>query len=338
MAVVRLMRWRRALCASLLLAGLLGGSPARAQQGALSAECGLPQDAIDRTICGTPALAMSDAAMAFAERELERELPTERRAALRLDQQTWVRARAGSCGDIAGEAQIGCLSAETEARRRMLTGGGVNRDRGTPSLVPAFFREAKSGRYEIDVAYPQILAPATPAQRAFNQAAHDVVLGDAALMSEFRSVPLAGGGEAGTSNSAFYDIHYLGPHLATVVFWLLSGNRRMQHPFTARETLNFDFALGRQLRPDDLLIAPAKAALTIADLCRRRLSEEAQREGWKLRADPAATIVNFRNWALGPFAIDILFDPGTIAGEAAGLHTCRLDYAELFSLLKRRAQ
>jgi hypothetical protein len=129
----------------------------------------------------------------------------------------------------------------------------------------------------------------------------------------------------------FYDIHYLGPRIATVIFWVVSGDRRWDHPFTTRETLLFDLRLGRPLRPDDVFAAPGQAAGAIGRLCKGQLAIKAQEQGWTLAAvsDPTAVVGDFRSWAPGRFSLDILFDPGWIAPVSDGMYACRLGYTEL---------
>jgi uncharacterized protein YecT (DUF1311 family) len=320
------------LSGSALATLLFLAASAHAQQAGAGEGCARARSAGERAICDMPAVAAADAAMRFAERGLTQELPVADRSALLLERQAWLRARTGSCGAEAGGALMRCLIAETEARTRMLEGGGQNRDPRAPQLRPAFFHEAKPGRYDIDIAYPQIVVAKGAAEAAFNKAAHDLILGDAGLMGEFRGA----GSAASTGNSVFYDVPYLGTRLVTVVFWLVSGSGRWEHPFIARESLAFDLQLGRPLVPDDVLNAPPEAARAIAVLCRTRLEAAARAEGWRLSptADPTVVVANFRNWAPGPLALDILFDPGTVAPEAAGLHACRIDYAALLPFLK----
>jgi uncharacterized protein YecT (DUF1311 family) len=303
---------------------LILGPAAAAQQSLAGLECGRPATPVERAICADPGLAMAHAAMTFALQGLKAELPAEQQSALLQDQQAWILAREASCGDAAGAALVRCLSAETRARERMLSGGGRNRARNAPRLQPAFFHEVRKDRYDIEVGYPQIPHPRGNGETVFDKTAHDAILGDAGLMNQYRNAEGAGP----AAHVVFYDVHYLGPRLATIVFWLVSRSRAWAHPFTARETLVFDLMLGRPLRPDDVLEAPAQAVGPIASLCKRRLEKDAAEQGWKLlpNADPAVAVANFQNWAPGPFALDILFDAGIIAPEAAGPHECRLDY------------
>jgi hypothetical protein len=314
---------------ALALIALLGlGLPVLGQRGDLASGCGV-------AACDEPSVAAAEVAMRFAERGLAAELSAADRSALEMEAAAWRRARDASCGAETGAAATRCLIDETEARTRMLESGGRNRDPKAPQLRPAFFREAQPGRYETDIAYPQIFGLASAATQAFDKAAHDLILADAGLMGEFRS---GGGAGAPIRNSVFYDIPHLGPRLVTVVFWLVSGSGRLTHPFVARESLVFDLRLGRALTPQDVLTDPPQAARRIAALCQTQLATAARAQDWRLaaNADPTVVVANFRNWAPGPLALDILFDPGTVAAEASGLHACRLDYGALLPMLKLR--
>jgi uncharacterized protein YecT (DUF1311 family) len=323
-------------CAMLLAAFLVCADPtASAQQSAPGPECGRATTPADRAACADPGLAVANTSMSFAFQGLKAQLPADQQAALLQDQQAWTEARAASCGDNAGAALVRCLLAETQARERMLAGGGRNRDRNAPRLQPVFFREVRKDRYDIDVAYPEIPHARSPGETAFNKTAHDAILGDVGLMSQYRNAEGAGL----SAHVVFYDVHYLGPRLATIVFWLVSRSRAWAHPFTARETLVFDLALGRPLHPDDVIEAPAQAVAPIAALCKRRLEKDAAEQSWRLlpNANPATAVANFQNWAPGPFALDILFDAGIVAADTAGTHECRLDYPLLALNIKLKA-
>jgi len=293
---------------------------------AISAPAALAQQAATPAAKGEGA----DVAMTFAYRMLDRQLNGAQKAALEANQRVWQRERDAGCGDRAAKVRSDCLIDETEARRRMLNGEGRNGASSGPRLQPTFFHEAKAGQYEIAVAYPQIAAEHNLADATFDKIAHDLVLGDEGLMREYR-----GGQRGPATHLVTYDIAFLGPKLATIIFRHISTGGGLPHPFTARQTLVFDFSLGRPLRPEDVLFEPAKAVGPIAGMCKERLEKAAAREGWALpaKADLAQVINNFQAWAPGPFALEILFDAGTVAPEPTGAHECRIDYAALLRWL-----
>jgi hypothetical protein len=278
-----------------------------------------------------PKLAAAETAMSFSYRLLDRQSNGVQKAALEANQRIWQRERDAGCGDKSGKMRVECLLDETEARRRLLEGEGRNGRSDGPKVQPVFFQEAKPGQYEIAVAYPQVAEEHGIADATFNKIAHDLVLGDEGLMREYR------GGEGGgpATHLVTYDLAYLGPRLATVVFRHISTGGGLPHPFTARQTLVFDFSLGRPLRPEDMLFEPAKAVGPITGMCNDRLVREATREGWSLqpKADIAQVINNFQTWAPGPFALEILFDAGTVSPATSGAHECRIDYSALLRWL-----
>ena len=51
-------------------------------------------------------------------------------------------------------------------------------------------------------------------------------------------------------------------------------------------------------------------------------------------ADVAAVVGEIANWSVDKDGIEILFDPYAVAPYVAGLHECRLSYAELEAWLK----
>lgn len=281
-----------------------------------------------------PKLAAADNAMTFAYRLLDRQLKGSQQTALEANQRIWARERDAGCGGFSGNARAECLLDETEARRRMLDGEGRNGRSDAPRLQPTFFHEAKPGQYEIAVAYPQIAGEHDVADATFNKIAHDLVLSDEGLMREYRGAAAAAGKGAAT-HLVTYDLAYRGPRLATIVFRHISTGGALPRPFTARQTLVFDFSLARPLRPEDVLFEPARAVAPITTLCKERLEKQAAREGWALqpKADFGQIINNFQAWAPGPFALEILFDAGTVAPASAGAHECRMDYAALLRWL-----
>jgi uncharacterized protein YecT (DUF1311 family) len=323
----------RPAAAALALFVLLSAASS-AQQPRAAPQCAGAGTAIEKAICSVPRLASAEVGMNFAFRVLQRELPAGQQAALMADQQIWARAREVDCADKAAQLLAGCVFDETEARRRLLSGKGRNADPNAPRLQATFFHEVRKGEYEIAVAYPQIPNPHIAADAIFNKIAHDLVLDDEGLMREYRSSEGSGGTTA--LHSVSYDIAYLSPGMATIIFRHVSLGRQLPHPFAARQTLVFDFALGRPLTPEDVLFSPAQAIGPIAGLCKERLEKQAAREGWQLqpRTDLAQIVNNFQAWAPGPFALDILFDPDVVASHAAGAHECRLDYLALLKWLK----
>ena len=296
--------------------------------------CLVPSASAQQNGTAGPKLAATDNAMNFAYRLLDRRLKGAQQAALEANQRIWARERDGGCRGLSANARTECLLDETEARRRMLDGEGRNGPSDGPKLQPTFFHEAKSGLYEIAVAYPQIAPESDVAEATFNKIAHDLVLSDEGLMREYRG----GAGAAGkvtATHLVTYDLAYRGSRLVTVVFRHISTGGGLARPFTARQTLVFDFSLGRPLRPEDVLFQPARAVAPITALCKERFEKQAAREGWALqpKADFGQVINNFQAWAPGPFALEILFDTGTVAPASVGAHECRMDYAALLRWL-----
>ncbi len=161
------------------------------------------------------------------------------------------------------------------------------------------------------------------------------ILGDQALMQDYRTGNSEHPGTAAI-HLVSYDIAYLSPALATIVFRHVSLEGGNSRPFTARQTLVFDFKLGRPLSPEDVLEKPAQAVGPIAGLCEQRLKKQAAEQGWRLlpRANFADVVNTFQSWAPGPLSVEILYDAEMVAPYSAGGHECRLDYGALLRWLK----
>ena len=100
--------------------------------------------------------------------------------------------------------------------------------------------------------------------------------------------------------------------------------------------LLFDLTAGRPLRLADLLADPKPAVAEIAAQCKAQLVAEGAKDGWELfdNADVAAVVGEIDNWSVAKDGVEILFDPYAVAPYAAGLHECRLSYADLQRWLK----
>jgi len=297
-------------------------------------DCSRAKTAVEKAICGDPKLTEADAAMARAYSALKAKLPAEQQRALLADQRQWVRQRNVRCDDRQGQDLASCLLAQTEARRRFFAGEGPNPATDAPHLTPAFFGEAKKGRYEITIVYPQIAASTGPSAEAFNRAAHAVAFGKDTV-AEYRKMEPPRVAGATNFYQASYDITYLDPRFADVVF-TVSTFTGGAHPNSGRVSLLFDFNQGKSVKLGDLLAEPKRAVAEIGTQCKSQLQEEATKEGWELfdNADFGAVVGDISNWAVDKDGVDILFDPYSVAAYVVGPRQCRLTYAALVPMLK----
>jgi len=332
-----MLRFPSRLGATILVAAIhLAQSLAAYAQGPGAApDCARAKSAAERAICTTPELAAADAAMAKAYSELRADLPLDQKSALLDDQRRWIGTRDALCSDQKEGQLIKCLLKETGQRRQLLAGEGPNGAVGAPRLEPAFFHEARNGRYEINVVYPRIAKPGSAAEKAFNNRVHTLVLGKAPLgeVRESENVP---GSPMVSSYDATYDVTYLGRNLAAVVFSISTYGAGAAHPVSGRESLVFDFAHGRQLQLADIVESPKQAVAAISQRCKEQLEAQAAKDDWQLfdNADFAATVGEMRYWAPDETGVDILFDPYSVAAYAFGQHQCRLSWADLSPSLK----
>jgi uncharacterized protein YecT (DUF1311 family) len=293
-------------------------------------ECNSAKTLIEQALCGTSELSDADAAMAKAYEILRSVLPGDQRALLLADQRRWLRERDVTCGEKSDRELLDCVLAETERRRLFLAGEGPNRATGAPRLQPAFFQETKAGRYRINALYPHIVKPSSPRENAFNKEAHDLVLSKNALGDTRGSEPPPGAPGI-SSYGAIYEMTYLDPRLAAIVFTISSYGAGAAHPNTGRESLVFDFSRGRRLTLADVVSSPAAAIPAISELCKGQLTAQAAKVGWELfdDADFAAVVREFMHWAPDKDGVDVLFDQYSIAAYVFGQHECRLSWADL---------
>ena len=293
-------------------------------------DCRQAKTTTEQAICGNPELAVIDKTMAQAYADLSAQRPPEQQQALLADQRRWITRRTAACSDKSDDSLVKCLVAQTEARRRFLAGEDPNGATGSPRIVPGLFHEARKGRYEISIEYPQMLTPRGAAAEAFERAAHDIVFGKD-VVKEYREMerPMAAGAE--NFYEAGYKVTYADPRLVSVVFNIgtYTGGA---HPNSGRSSLIFDLAAGRRLVLADLVASPEQPIEEVSRRCRAK----AEKEDWGLFGDPdfPAVVKDVGSWAVEKDGIMILFDPYAVAPYAAGSHECRLSYAELAPLLK----
>jgi uncharacterized protein YecT (DUF1311 family) len=310
---------------------LLAASGAAAQP---MPDCRQAKTETEKAICGNAELAAADKAMAQAYAAFRATLPPEQQKALLADQRRWITRRTAACGDKTDAAFAQCLIAETETRRRFFAGEGPNGAKDIPRIMSALFHEARKGRYEISIEYPEMLTPQGPSAAAFNRAAHAIAFGKDAV-KEYREMerPMATGAENFYDSS--YQTTYLDRRLASLVF-TVSTFTGGAHPNSVRTALLFDLAAGRAFGIDDVLADPKAGVAGIAAACKAQLEEQAKQQAWELfdNADVGAVVGEVANWSADKTGVEILFDPYSVAAYVVGPRECRLSYAELGRWLK----
>jgi hypothetical protein len=203
-----------------------------------------------------------------------------------------------------------------------------------PPIASVSFHEAREGRYEISIQYPEIPASFGPTANAFNRAARAAAFGND-VVDEYRKMEPPPHAGAINTYDAEYEITYLGQRLASVV-WTISTYTGGAHPNTARAGLLFDLVHARPLGLADLLVDASQGTAAIAERCKQQLEAAAKEERWWMfeQADIGAVVRDPKNWAVDSEGVTVMFDPYTVAAYATGTHACRLPYADLASLLK----
>src|SRR5882724_2804108 len=261
-------------------------------------DCSRAKTGSEKAICADPQLSAADMAMSRAYSALKATLPAEQQSALLADQRQWVRQRDVRCGEKHGVDLTACLLAQTETRRRFFGGEGPNQAVAAPHLIPAFFSEARKGRYEISIAYPQITASVGPAATAFNRTARTIAFGKD-VVAEYRKMEPPRISGAANFYQADYEITYLDARLAGVVFTIATFTGGA-HPNSGRVSLVFDFGQSRALKLGDFLAEPKRAIAEIGTQCKTHLQADAAKEGWELfdNADFGTVVGDVSNWAI----------------------------------------
>jgi uncharacterized protein YecT (DUF1311 family) len=295
----------------------------------------------EKLICTTPELRAADAAMAKAYSVLKAELPRAQRSALLSDQRGWLGLRDGieisPTGAPVVESDrdlVARLLKETDERRGFLAGEGPNRAPDAPRLRPVFLQEFREGLYEINVAYPRIVKPRSPSERAFNKAARSIATHEEGFDAiQAQGPPLS-------TYDATYGVTYLDRRLAALVFTIQEGPGEA-HRQEWSESLIFDFSRGRALTMADIIGSPAKAFPAIWRECKSRLKEMGPRKYNEDEVDlspvpwPDDVVgdVGKADWALDKAGVEIMLPPpGPIAFYLP--YECRLSWADLSPWLK----
>ncbi|HEY1934702.1 MAG TPA: lysozyme inhibitor LprI family protein [Acetobacteraceae bacterium] len=305
-------------------------APALAQQGA---DCSRAKTDAEKAICGHPALAAADAAMARAYTKLRLALPAAQRAPLLADQRDWIEIRAGNCdapptGDLAA-----CLMSETRRRREFLLSQLPGS--GAPRMQLYHFHTVHDGNTS-DAAFPQIIAPRDSAQRAFNKMARDVALGEGTPFEYSGEKPPDTRAGDDKSYDASYEITWLDRRLAAVEYTIYTYDGGA-HPNWSRRSLLFDLLHGEPLFNGDMVGGPphhsAEGFATIASMCARQLLARKDLAFYAVQMgkplDVSDVVSDPTRWVVDGDGVDIMFDPDTIAAPAVGEVACRLQYAEL---------
>jgi len=289
---------------------------AAARRSATGPDCSRAATSVERAICTTPELRAADAAMANAYSALKAALPRAQQSALLVDQRDWIGRRDSTCAGRNDRDLVDCLLAEIDKRRRFLAGEGPNRSSDAPRLRPVFFQGTREKAFYINVVYPRIPDPRSQSESDFNKAAQSFVpeaLADALEDAKLRKEEWATGLEPGYYNAS-YEVSYLDPRLASVIFtvqrYMAGDTRPASRSYST--SLNFDLSHGRELSMADIVSSPAHAVHAIAGKCNS--DAVGALEHWTLDTDGVSIRFNDEPYSFG-------FD-------------CRLSWADLSPWLK----
>ena len=198
-------------------------------------------------------------------------LPGDQKPALLDDQRRWIDIRDLLCSDQKEAELVKCLVKRNRPAATVSCRQGLEPRKGCASPAAGVLSRSAQWALRGNVLYPHITKPGSTGEDAFNKAAHDLVLSKAVL-ADIRGSERVPGSPTVSSYDANYDVTYLAPNLAAVVFSISTYGAGAAHPIGSRESLIFDFARGRGLALADIVDSPKEAVAAIS----RTLQEPAR--------------------------------------------------------------
>jgi hypothetical protein len=193
-----------------------------------------------------------------------------------------------------------------------------------PSTRPAIVHSALSdkdahGVWVVHLSYPTFVAGTTPWAEAMDSEILSDLQDRAAQFEVGPASNRQSGGKVNTLNSSF-TTDLLTPSLASFTLTFVDDTTP-GHPGTTVQTLNYDLGTGQQISFGDLFIdsqtALAMLSLQAPPLLQAKLG--AAYNSTIVAEGTAATLANYRNWALTPAGLKVTFVQSQVAPGDAGL-------------------
>ena len=267
--------------------------------------------------------------MAAAYGELRKLLPAAEARSLRDLQRLWIKSRDDICAWRAEAERADCIVDATQKRWRMLAGQPeAGPGTGAARLIPyAVARQGDSRSYTLDIATVMFAAPATPGERAFN----DAVKALYADAPRDETIDFESPGEL--SYNLALEITYASPDFISALAsgWRYDGGA---HGNSWTRAVNVDLKNGRLMTFAALF--PASARAVFAKLCRDQLvgqkrdkmvasEQEARRELESYESTIDEHIADLSTWAFHTGRAEVTFDPYALGSYVEGEYSCRFD-------------
>jgi hypothetical protein len=203
-----------------------------------------------------------------------------------------------------------------------------------PSTRPTIVHSAVSdkdanGVWLVYVTYPAFVAGSTPWADAMNAE----VLGDMqARAAQFEAGPAANRQAAGKVNTFTNDFttDLLTPSLASFTLTFVDDTTP-GHPNTTVQTITYDLGTGQQISFDDLFV-DSQTALAVLSLQAPPLLQAelgAAYDPTVVGDGTAATLANYRNWALTAYGLKVTFGQAQVAAPDKGLPSVVVPWSAL---------
>lgn len=207
----------------------------------------------------------------------------------------------------------------------------------------------KKLKYEVDVAYPQLLGSTDPNYDKFNHAVRALIT---KKVSDFRQemAPSADEAESQEANPALdesmgsdlnvrYVVMLAKDDLVSIEFTVSSYSAGAAHPNSYTEVVNFDLKNGKQLKLADLFAPGSKYLQAIATYCIQELKKQTKGADAPLDDDwiqkgAAPELTNYDNWTVRKKGLGITFDPYQVGPYAAGPQNVVVPYASLKEIIR----
>jgi len=308
---------RSSLFATAAVILLLSPGAARAE-GKPSFDCAKVSSVVEKTICASEDLSGKDRALAASYAKAQTMLSEDGKAALRGGQRQWIKMIRDLCDTSRKPKEseptppADCLARQYENRQTQLDhilephGGIVFRRVDRFGIYPpAKGAEPSEDPGILEVSYPQIEAPTTPAQVLWNKT----------IATRFEKI-VSGGNESEDQDTG-YTINLVSPRLISLTISDYSYGHGAAHGNSSQTSLHWLLDAGRELRADDVFDRTKDWRKTITASCLKSLS---QREfSWvKTAKELGAAPFDPTRWTFGADGLTIHFNPYEVASHADG--------------------
>jgi uncharacterized protein len=299
-----------------------------------SFDCAKAHSPLEKIICTDPKLAAADRKMADAYRAALSRVSPPGQQSLRDGQRQWLAMIDTYCTPQKADEARSCLENEYDERNTRLakavqrTGGftirGVDVYRLTEVTDPQDTNGGHSGFQTTDLAYPQIDAPKTEAERAFN----------GLMQKDAKTQESRGDGDTSTDRYLDFSDVAATPRMISVTVTDSFYEHGMPHPQSSSHVVHWLLPEGRPLKASDVF----KAGTPWQEVLRARCFAGVKQYGFiKTAKDLVGVVEDPQDWSFGPKGLTVNFDPYQVASYADGAPEVSIPWSDLRAYLAPHA-